>query len=114
LTTSYKTGLWAESLAAFALMLKGYRILMRRFKTPLGEIDLVAARGRTICFVEVKRRGSEREGAEAIHPKNRARVAAAAALYLQKHPCYSDRETRFDAVIVSPHAWPKHIPRAWE
>ena len=113
MTTSHDTGLWAESFAALALMLKGYRILTRRFKTPLGEIDLVAKRGRTVCFVEVKRRGTAREGVEAIHAKNRARVAAAAALYLQKHPGYSSMDTRFDAVIVAPGAWPRHIPRAW-
>jgi putative endonuclease len=112
--TGYKTGLKAEKLAEFVLMLKGYRILARRYKTPLGEIDLVTKRGRTVCFVEVKRRGTGREGAEAIHAKNRARVGNAAALYLQKHPQYTDMNIRFDAVIVSPRAWPRHIPRAWE
>jgi putative endonuclease len=112
--TGYETGLKAERLARLALMVKGYRILACRYKTPLGEIDLVARRGRTLCFVEVKRRGTQREGAEAIHAKNQERVARAAALYLQRHPEYSGMDIRFDAVVVSPRSWPRHIPRAWE
>lgn len=114
MTTGHATGLRAEKFAAAALFLKGYRILARRFRTPLGEIDLVARRGRTLCFVEVKRRGSAAEAAEAISARNRARVGNAAALYLQKYPEYSGMNVRFDAVIVSPGSWPRHIPQAWE
>jgi putative endonuclease len=112
--TGHARGLWAEKRAEIALLLKGFRILARRYKTPLGEIDLVARRGRIIAFVEVKWRDSYATAAEAIHAKNRARVGNAAALYLQKHPQYTDMDIRFDAVIVSPRAWPRHIPRAWE
>ena len=113
MATGHETGLKAELFAAVALMLKGYRIVARRYRTPLGEIDLVARRGRTLCFVEVKRRATYNEGAEAIHAKNRARVSNAAALYLQKHPEYSGMDIRFDAAIIAPNAWPRHIPQAW-
>jgi putative endonuclease len=112
--TGHKTGLWAETLAALALMLKGYLIIARRHKTPLGEIDLVARRGRTLAFIEVKWRGDRDTAAEAIHAKNRDRVRNAAALYLQKHPQYAGMDARFDAMALSPKAWPRHIPNAWE
>jgi hypothetical protein len=48
----------AESLAAFALRLKGYRVLAGRLRTPAGEIDLIVRRGATIAFVEVKARAT--------------------------------------------------------
>src|SRR4051794_4676042 len=111
--TGHKTGLMAERWAELALFLKGYRVLERRYKTRLGEIDLVVRRGGTVCFVEVKRRTSARAGAEAIHAKNQERVGNAAALYLQKHPEYSGLNIRFDAVVIAPRSWPRHIPRAW-
>jgi putative endonuclease len=112
--TGYKTGLFAERLAEIALMLKGWRVVARRYKTPLGEIDLVAKRGRTLAFIEVKWRGTRESAAEAIHAKNRARVANASALYLQKHPEYAGCEMRFDAMVMAPRSWPRHIARAWE
>lgn len=112
--TGHAEGMIAESLAALALMLKGYRVLARRYRTKLGEIDLIARRGRVIVFVEVKRRKSARDALEAIHAENRARVTRAAALYLQKHPEYAHMDIRFDAVIVTPKAWPRHVVQAWE
>lgn len=112
--TGHQTGLWAETLAALALMLKGYLIVARRHKTPLGEIDLIARRGRTLAFIEVKWRKGRDEAAEAVHAKNRGRVRDAAALYLQKHPQYADMNARFDAMAMSPGTWPRHIPNAWE
>ncbi len=109
----HATGLWAEKKAEVLLMLKGYRILARRFKTPSGEIDLVAKRGSLLVFVEVKHRQSVSDAAEAVHAKNRQRVEQAAALYLQKHPEYNDLDMRFDVIIVTPGAWPQHISAAW-
>jgi putative endonuclease len=111
--TGYKTGLLAEKLAEILLMLKGYSILARRHKTPVGEIDLVARRGRTLVFIEVKWRGTAEEAAEAVHAKNRARVQNATALYLQKHPEYSHMDVRFDAVLLAPGRWPRHVTQAW-
>lgn len=112
--TGYKIGLRAEKLAEIALMIKGFYILARRYKTPLGEIDLVVRRGRTLAFVEVKWRGTQKEAAEAIHAKNQMRVRNASALYLQKHPRYTNMNIRFDAMVLARGRWPKHIPHAWE
>jgi putative endonuclease len=111
--TSYQKGLRAETFAKLWFRCKGYRILAERYKTPSGEIDLIAKKSRVLVFVEVKLRKTKQAAAEAIHSKNRSRVTTAAALYLQCHPEYSKLEMRFDALVLSPAAWPQHICNAW-
>ena len=98
----YREGLWAETAAAWRLRLKGYRILARRFKTSVGEIDLVALRGKTLVFVEVKRRASHDEALFAVTPKAQKRIARAAELYRSRHPKLSGHAVRFDIVAVTP------------
>lgn len=112
-TTGYKKGLMAEFKAKIYFRMLGYSILTERFKTPMGEIDIVVKRGNTIAFVEVKMRRTVDEAAEAIHNKNQSRVRNAAELYLQKYPEYTDCEMRFDALVLAPGAWPRHIENAW-
>lgn len=114
MTTNHDKGLWAESIAKAYLMLKGYRILAERFKTPYGEIDLIIQRGKTVAFVEVKARKTETDAAEAIHAKNQARVRQAAELYLQQHPEYNGCELRFDACLVGKAGVPRHLEGAWD
>jgi putative endonuclease len=111
--TGYRKGLRAEMLAAWYLRLKGYRVLAMRYKTRVGEIDLVARRGRDIVFAEVKRRPDLRGGLEAVHGGNQARVRRAAELYLQKHPRYTVLGTRFDVLVLVPGRWPQHIRNAF-
>lgn len=90
----------AERFAAWFLRIRGYRVLAERYKTPLGEIDLIARRGRTLVFVEVKARATLTAGLEAITPRQQNRIKAAAGVFLAKGnsqvPC------RFDAVVVIP------------
>ena len=112
-TTSHDRGLAAERLAALWLRAKAYRILARRFRCPAGEIDLIAKRGRTLAFVEVKARPDETAGLEAITAHSRARIAAAASVFLARHPRYAGCDMRFDALTVSPRRWPHHLPDAW-
>lgn len=81
---AFGAGRWAEHAAALFLRFKGYRILARRYKTPVGEIDLVAERGRTLAFVEVKWRPTARAALEAIPPRQRDRVSRAANWYLSR------------------------------
>lgn len=111
--TGYQKGLQAENLAALYMRLKGYRILAKRYKTPVGEIDLVARRGKTVVFVEVKARAKDTDAAEAIHIHNQTRVRRAAELYLQKYPRYTTHDIRFDAVLLSKGRWPRHIVAAF-
>lgn len=114
MTTSHQRGLRAELWAAWLLRAKGYRILAKRYKTPGGEIDLVARRGNTIAFVEVKARGNHTAAAESIHMRNRQRVVRAAQYYLGVHPEFAHLTVRFDALLLAWYRWPHHIPQAFD
>lgn len=99
----------AEAIAAWFLRLKFYRILARRYRTPVGEIDLIARRGRTIIFVEVKQRASEAVGIEAVTARSRRRISRAAALWAAAHPAAAGFDHRFDIVIAVPRRLPRHL-----
>jgi putative endonuclease len=104
----------AEWLAALLLLSKFYRLLGRRVKTPLGELDLVAlSPSGILCFVEVKARGLEGEAAEAVTSRQRERIVRAAALYLSARPGLRHKGVRFDAILVVPRRWPRHLKDAW-
>ncbi|MDJ0930396.1 YraN family protein [Breoghania sp.] len=111
---AYQHGLSAESRAALWLRLKGYRILARRHKTPVGEIDLIARRGKTVAFVEVKARESREAALEAITPQTQRRIVEAAHLWLARNPRHMNHTLRFDAVLVTPRQIPRHIANAWK
>lgn len=102
----------AERLAALLLMAKGYRILARRHRTPYGEVDLIATRGRRLAFVEVKRRESETDAQAALTPHQSGRIARAADYWLARNPRFQDHEIGLDAVLVVPWRWPSHLPNA--
>ncbi len=109
-----RRGRRAETLAAWYLRLKGYRILARRYRTPVGEIDLIARRGRLVAFVEVKQRPSDVEGAEAITATSRRRIARAASAWLAAHPAAANLDLRFDALICVPGRVPRHVRAAFD
>lgn len=104
----------AERLALFALRLKGYRLIAVRFACPQGEIDLIMRRGRTVAFIEVKARAALDAAAYAIDARQQARIAAAAAVFLQRNPALGALDARFDAVLVAPGRWPRHMANAWQ
>ena len=108
-----RSGHAGERIAAFRLRLSGYRILARRFRTPVGEIDLVARRGGVLAFVEVKRRDESAAALEAVTPRSRQRIRRAAELFLRRHPALAGLGLRFDIIVVTPWAWPRHITDAW-
>jgi putative endonuclease len=100
----------AETKALWWLRLKGYRLLARRLKTPVGELDLVVSRGRWLVFVEVKARETFDEAAwAASRPAEQLRRRRAAAWWLSRHPEDTDRPCRFDVVLVAPGRWPRHL-----
>jgi putative endonuclease len=108
----YQRGVIAEVLAAALLMLKGYRILARRHRTRLGEIDLIAVRGHRLAFVEVKRRPTIGEAAQSIGERQTQRIAAAAEQWIWQHPAYRAHEIGLDAIVVAPGQWPRHLANA--
>ena len=79
-------GISAESRAAAYLVAKGYRIVARRFKTAVGEVDIVARRRGVLVFVEVKARNSLDDAAESLLPRQQRRIVAAAGAWLAAHP----------------------------
>ena len=108
----YRRGRFSELVAAAALLAKGYRILARRCRTPYGEIDLIAVRGRRLAFVEVKRRATRLEGEAALTPRQAGRIARAAEFWISRHPRYRDHDLGLDAVLVMPGRLPQHLPDA--
>jgi putative endonuclease len=111
---AFHRGLSAETLAAVLLIAKGYRILARRWQTPVGEVDLVARRRGVLVFVEVKARQRADEAAEAVTVRQRRRIIAAANAWLARHPEHVDFDIRFDAVLIVPRRWPTHIRSAFD
>lgn len=103
----------AEALAALFLRAKLYRIRDRRFRTPVGEIDLVVERGGWIVFVEVKQRGRRSSEAEALMAVDRQRIARAAQLWLARHPDMAGANFRFDVIFLAPGRWPRHLINAF-
>ena len=107
---AYRHGLFAEAAAAALLAAKGFRLLARRYKTPLGEIDLVVKRGHLIAFVEVKARASRREGLETVGRLAERRIVGAADLWLARHPDAAGLDLRYDLVVIAPWRLPLHLP----
>ena len=107
--TAEERGRRAESRAAWLLRLKGYRVLDRRYRTSVGEIDLIVRRGSQIAFVEVKARPTVDLAVDAVTRAGRRRVARAAAVWLTAHPAAAGLDLRFDVVIATPGRLPRHL-----
>lgn len=110
---AFAAGQLAERAAAALLTFKGYRVLAQRYRTPVGEIDLVVEKGGVLVFVEVKWRPTSLSAAEAITPHQRQRVIRAAEWYLARSGDVG-RACRFDALLVVPWRFPVHIRDAWQ
>jgi putative endonuclease len=106
---AYRRGHTSEWLAAAALMLKGFRIVARRYRTKLGEIDLIARRGDLVLIVEVKARKTLIEAMDAIGRESTRRIEGAADLWLTRQCDYAKLSVRFDMVAVLPWRWPVHV-----
>lgn len=108
-----KYGLFAETLAAFALRLKGYKIVERNFKTKLGEIDIIARKGDLVAIVEVKARKSLQASIDGVGYQSTQRIESAADLWLAKQKDAHLISMRFDIIAVQPRKWPVHIKDAF-
>ncbi|MGU3574319.1 YraN family protein [Brucellaceae bacterium C25G] len=107
---AFSLGHRAEFLASLTLMLKGYAIVERRYRTRLGEIDLIARRGNQVLIVEVKARRETASAMDAVDAKSIRRIEAASDLWLARQPDYARLSLRFDLIIVRPWSWPRHYP----
>jgi putative endonuclease len=111
---AFRTGLSAEARACAFLIVKGYRILAWRYRTPHGEVDIVARRGQTLIFVEVKARARLDDAAYAVSSRQQQRIAAAASLWLAAHPDHADLDCRFDVILIAPRHLPRHLKAAFD
>lgn len=111
---AFRLGITAESRAAAYLIAKGFRILARRWRSPVGEIDIIARRRHLLIFVEVKARGILDEAAWSVTDRQRSRIVAAAEAWLARAGDHDFQDIRFDAVLVAPGRIPRHILAAFE
>lgn len=112
--TAFRLGLSAEARAAFYLVAKGFRIAARRWRSPAGEIDIIARRGNLVIFVEVKARRRFDDAAWSVTERQKRRICAAAEAWLAVNPDDAVRDIRFDAMLVAPRRLPRHITAAFE
>ena len=108
-----RRGWAAEYIAAVFLMLKGYRILALRYKTKLGEIDIIARKGDLVVFIEVKARGDEMDAINAVSYASQNRIRAASDLWLARQRDYAILSQRYDIVAILPRKLPRHFPDAF-
>ena len=109
-----RRGRHAETLVAWLLRAKRYRILQRRLRTPVGEIDILARDRGVLVIVEVKRRKGRDAALEAVTKRQRERLERAAMYAASRYgDAIADRGLRFDVVVVQPWRWPRHVKDAW-
>lgn len=108
-----RKGAIAEYRAALALILKGYRILAFRYRTKLGEIDIIARKGDLVACIEVKARANLDSAIIAVSPLSQRRIRAASDLWLARQPDAARLSIRYDIVSVRPWRWPEHLADAF-
>ncbi len=110
---AYRKGIVSEAVAAALLTCKGYRILACRFRSPVGEIDLVARRGGTVAFVEVKARRNLDLARESVTVHQQQRIIRAALAWIARNPRHADCDLRFDVITVPPSLVARHLVAAF-
>jgi putative endonuclease len=111
---AYNKGRSAEDEAAGLLARRGYQVLSRRYRSPAGEIDLIASDGRRLAFVEVKARRELDDAAWAVTPRQQRRIADAASHWLQAFPQFQSWDMSFDAVLIASRERCEYIPDAFQ
>lgn len=109
-----RRGRRGEWLCRWHLRLRGWRIIAADWRSPAGEIDIIARRGGVLAAIEVKFRGDFDQAAEAVHYKQRRRIIRAASAFLLARPDLADLAVRFDVMLVMPRRLPQHLPDAWQ
>jgi len=110
---AYRLGRTAEALCVASLALRGYRILARGYRTPVGEIDIVARRGRILAVIEVKARSDMATALESVGNRQRRRLRRAAEWLVAGRSDLSALDIRFDVMAVAPWRLPTHVIGAW-
>jgi putative endonuclease len=111
---AFRVGVSAESRAAAYLTGRGYAIAARRFKSRVGEVDIVARRGPELVYDEVKARNRLDDAALSVTPRQQRRIVAAAEAWLADHPDDGQRDIRFDVILVARNGATEHITAAFD
>ena len=106
-------GHWSEWLAAILLTLKGYRVVAMRYRTKMGEIDIIARKGDLAIMVEVKARRDVMAAVNSVTPTAQRRISNASDIWLSKQRDAAKLSTRFDIIAVQPWRWPTHFKDAF-
>jgi len=112
-TASYQWGITAEYLCSAFLILKGYSILALRYRNFQGEVDIIAARGKTLAFIEVKARQSKEDALYSVTPQKQYIIRQAAAGFIATHQKYTHHDLRFDVMVVTSPFKIYHLKDAW-
>lgn len=110
---THQFGLLAERIVVWYLRFKGYRILQWRYKTVVGEIDLIAKKRKMLVFIEVKARKNRQTMEEVFLPHQAKRISRAAELFIVKNPRFYNYSCRFDLILVNKFFKPKHFTNFW-
>ncbi len=111
---AYLKGKLAETLATVYLRIKGYHIMARGFRKPVGEVDIIARKKNTLIAIEVKQRKTLEKAVQAIHTKQRRRISRAMEYYISSHPEFSEMDIRFDVLLITSFIKkPVHLENAW-
>jgi putative endonuclease len=108
-----RRGKLAELLCRIHLRLRGWKIVARGWRCPVGEIDIIARRGNVLAIIEVKARATVASAAHAIAPRQRRRIARAASAFLLARPELAGLSVRFDVMLVASLRVPRHLPNVW-
>ena len=108
----YYFGLIAEVIASWYLRCKLYQIIERRFKSPFGEIDIIARKNNEIIFIEIKAR-RDISLMDFISKNQQHRISRAAQYFFLKNNKYQTYSMRFDAIIMNRYFWPQHFKNYW-
>jgi len=110
---AFRRGHVSEYIAALYMVAKGYRISAIRYRTKLGEIDIIARRGDLVVCVEVKARRDVDSAVFAVTGMAQNRIRAASELWLSRQPDAHRLSLRYDIVAVRPWRLPKHLVDAF-
>ena len=111
---NYKLGLWAEWRARLYLKLRGYTIISKRLRTPVGEIDLLARHKKTWVIVEIKYRKTMDSALYSLQGKQKKRLINASLWVMTNYNLPQNTDFRFDVILISPNHPITHIKNAWQ
>lgn len=110
---AYQKGHVAEGIATLWLMLKGYRVLERRYRSSAGEIDLIVKKGKTLVACEIKLRATTEKALLCLTTHQKNRIMRALLLYVGTRPHLAQDDLRLDFFLLTPTRM-CHIKGAWD